>query len=121
LEDLEKETLIASADDETGLWMVLGLVDSVLPSLSASEKRRRTLQTLRSLLDKKLLRAGEYLPGRGYVWWDLEPDKVIEKIDSDWRALGRVPNIGDIAWFKATSSGKQLAGLVRRRSDKPSP
>mgnify|MGYP000866844588 CR=1 FL=1 len=41
--------------------------------------------------------------------WDLSPSQAIERIDREWRALGRRPSLGELFWLKNTMLGNQTA------------
>jgi hypothetical protein len=33
----------------------------------------------------------------------LPPDQAVSRIEKEWSALGREPNIGEVAWFTSPS------------------
>jgi hypothetical protein len=37
--------------------------------------------------------------GRQFVAWGLPPDQAVSRIEREWAALGREPDIGEVAWF----------------------
>jgi len=91
--------LLAEAqDDEVGLWEIVREVEARTgPSASTMEE---TLAVVRELLSHGL-QAGDppYSAGGYRAWADQAPDAVIDRIRREWVALGRTPNIPDIAWF----------------------
>ena len=47
--------------------------------------------------------------GRHFVSWDLSLDQALSRIEKERSALGREPNIGEVAWFtSAQESPNQL-------------
>lgn len=87
-------------DDWVGLWVILSWVREKLPLESPASLKNVTLAVVRELLAMGL-RAGDspYSPGGFTVWPEQEEDSVIRRIDTEWTALGRDPNIGDIVAF----------------------
>jgi hypothetical protein len=37
--------------------------------------------------------------GRHFASWDLLSAQAVARIEKEWSALGRLPNIGEVAWF----------------------
>lgn len=87
-------------DDWVGLWVLFSWVRERLPSESPANLKKVTLAVIREVLAMGL-RAGDspYSPGGFTVWPEQEADLVIRRIDNEWTALGRDPNIGDIVAF----------------------
>jgi hypothetical protein len=65
-----------------------------------------------------LVQAGFPTPdGRGFEPWSLGPNAGIDRINSEWNALGREPKIGEVVWFNTTQKGeKEAERLVMERS-----
>jgi hypothetical protein len=96
--DLIERFLAEASDDEVGLWEIAREVERRTgPSPAAMEE---TLAIVRELLSRGL-QAGDppYSAGGYRAWPNQQPDAVIERIRREWTALGRTPNIPDIAWF----------------------
>jgi hypothetical protein len=86
--------------DHVGLWEIVEAVRSDLGSTNPSEIRRLTLDLAGHLLSKRGMQVGRPASdGRNFVAWDLTPDQALERITDEWSALGREPNIGEVAWF----------------------
>ena len=48
--------------------------------------------------------AVDLAPSGGAVpWADQDPASVVSRIDHEWKALGREPNVGEVAWFDLRS------------------
>jgi len=89
-------------EDLVGLWEIVKEVEERTgPGEDAPE---RALELVRALL-RRGLRAGDspYSAGGYRPWPNQEPDAVIDRIRREWLALGRTPNIPDIAWFDLPS------------------
>src|SRR5581483_1558441 len=99
------ESLIEECeDDHVGLWAILWPVHVEMGVQDQREARVTTMRLVRDLLVEHGMLAGfPTKDGRGFTPWDLPPDAVIRRIDEEWTALGREPNIGDIVWFTAAN------------------
>ncbi len=109
-EKLKQLLLTEGREDHLGLWWVVGEVSDRLPSASGSEIRAETLAVIGELLEKGLLLAG--FPkenGKDFEPWSGSSKEVIARIDAEWAALGREPNIGEIVWFATTEAGDRAA------------
>jgi hypothetical protein len=96
--------------DHVGLWEIVNAVQYDLGSADPIETRMLTLRLVRSLLFERGMQVGHPAPdGRHFVSWDLPPDQAVSRIEKEWTALGREPNIGDVAWF--TSPDEPQGGL----------
>jgi hypothetical protein len=59
-----------------------------------------TLQLVRKLLEVGEMHVGHPAPdGRHFVSWRVSPKEAVLRIEEEWSALGREPNIGEVAWF----------------------
>lgn len=100
IKKLHQRWIAASIDDYLGLWRPADNVrDRLGPTATEDEVRRETLAALAPLLRIGKLRAVDLEHGGGYTEWPGSSDSHLERIDAEWRALGRPPNIGDIVWF----------------------
>src|SRR5262249_45760886 len=87
-------------DDHVGLWRIGNAGRFDLGSTDPQEVRTQTLRLVRSLLHDRGMQVGHPAPnGRQFVPWNLPPDQAVRRIEEEWSALGREPNIGDVAWF----------------------
>ena len=85
--------------DYVGLWQVTGTVMHNFKLSEASKIREMTLTIVRQLLDSGLCAVDLAPGGRCTPWSDQEPESVVRRIEAEWNALGRDPDIGDIVWF----------------------
>ena len=91
--------------DVVGLWTVLWQVRAELPSLTVQEAKAATLEVIRDALDRVEVVVGEFreqdFETTSFICWQTPVPDAIRRIDSEWVALGRDPNLGEIAWFVA--------------------
>jgi hypothetical protein len=110
MNQLKRDVLAECEEDYVGLWSIIwrvryALNDGQYPlpeddRADSSEVRRLTLQLVQDLLEAGLVQAGSPAPdGRGFARWSLRPREVVRRITSEWDALGREPNIGEVVWF----------------------
>ena len=95
-----KEAFLKEAEDDiVGLWEIVKILEE--DHGAANEVLcEQSLEVVRGLLAHGLL-AGDppYSVGGYRPWADQQPDAVIDRIRSEWIALGHTPNIPDIVWF----------------------
>ncbi|HEX8701728.1 MAG TPA: hypothetical protein VF815_23065 [Myxococcaceae bacterium] len=99
LEDARKRWVETCASSDVGLWWIADDVRQLKPGASENEIRLETLRALRPLLIQGALRAARLLPGGSYQLWAGSVEEQLARIDAEWAALGRSPDIGDIVWF----------------------
>src|SRR5207245_3328951 len=110
LEDLLQSLLEECRDDHVGLWRIVKAVRLDLGCRTPIEIRTMTVGLIRRLLEEHGALVGHpTADGREFVPWNLPPDQAVSRIEKEWSALGRDPNIGDVAWFTSTDS-KAAAG-----------
>jgi hypothetical protein len=95
---LVEQFLAEARDDLVGLWEIAREVEG------EADAGRNTCEDTLAGVQELLVRgmqagdpphsAGAYRP-----WPDQDPDHVIARIQREWLALGRAPNIPDIVWF----------------------
>jgi len=93
-----EEIVLEAKDDWVGLWEIIS--EFMQFALDEATLRQRTLDVVRVLLDRGFI-AGDLTrsPPGFKPWPDQRPEAIIERIRSEWLALGRIPNIGDIVHF----------------------
>ncbi len=100
LEQIIEDFYTGAASDYVGLWELVNAVDSRLRPSGSDDRRELTLEVVRQLIARGLLAVDLASVGGGCVpWRDQQPDSVLRRIRAEWEALGRDPDIGDIAWF----------------------
>jgi len=100
LNDVVLDFVEESHDDHVGLWEIVRAVREDLGVSDNAEVRRLTLEVVASLLREHGLVAGKPTPDwRGFVPWPLSPEEAERRIEEEWAALGRDPNLWEIVWF----------------------
>lgn len=98
LDDLVGQFLAEAKDDLIGLWEIAREVRQ--RAGSGDDAREEALAVVRQLLSRGLLVEDPPYAAAGYrPWTDQDPDRAIARIRKEWLALGRMPDIPDIAWF----------------------
>ncbi len=87
-------------EDHVGLWEIVNAVQLDLGSTNPVETRALTMRLVSSLLHERGIQVGQPAPdGRHFIAWNLPPDLAVNRIEQEWSALGREPDIGEVAWF----------------------
>lgn len=87
-------------EDHVGLWEIVHAVQFDLGCQNPRQVQSLTLQLVRGLLSHRGMQVGHPAPdGRQFVSWGLSSDETIRRIEQELTALGREPNIGEVAWF----------------------
>ena len=104
-----RDTLLAEcAEDDVGIWEVVRAVRQENPGLDSSATQAAALDVIRSLLETRIVQAGTLSNDeRGWAFreWNVEPAQAVESIRLKWNALGRDPDIGDIAFLASKRNG----------------
>jgi hypothetical protein len=104
LDDVLESLVEECHEDHVGLWRIVNAVRFDLGSSNPSEIRAATIRLVRSLLHERGMQVGHPAPdGRHFLSWGLSPDQALNRIEQEWSALGRDPNIGEVAWFTSPS------------------
>lgn len=116
LADLQRQWAVEARSADLSLWWMSRDVRQKLgPRASEEDIRARTLELLRPLLDAGELQAAGLLPGGTFIEWKGAVEDQLRRIDSDWRALGRQPGIGDVVWFIRGPNAVRGGGGAARR------
>jgi hypothetical protein len=105
-EDVLDSLIEECHEDHVGLWRIVNAVRFDLGSTNPLDTRALTLRLVRSLLQEHGIQVGQPAPdGRHFIPWDLPTDQALNRIEKEWSALGREPDIGEVAWFTSAPSG----------------
>jgi hypothetical protein len=88
-------------DDYVGLWTLPWRIRRALPEAAGSLVREIAAAVLEALVANGA--AIGSLDGTTGTFEPWETHGAVESIMSAWRALGRDPNIGEVAWIVRTS------------------
>jgi hypothetical protein len=113
LSELQKGLLGYSSQDDMGLWIISRRIyDSSSTDKSYYSVRIETIKVIRMMLQNGWLVVGKPIEINGgiiFQLYSLSVDEVIAFIENEWDKLDRLPDLGEICWFRATPAGKQLA------------
>lgn len=100
--ELISELIAEAKADEVGLWLIISSLRDAGGITDPTQLRAATLNVVRRFLDSGEVAAAIYSQdGNGIAIWDIPTDDVIVRISTEWDALGREPNIGDVVIFVA--------------------
>ncbi len=110
LDDVERDFLIEGLDDWIGLWRFARSVRDERPDGTSDEVRERSMPMVRELVVGGYMRPGRLTEDRpGFSEWEEDAEAAVERIEREWRELGRDPNIPDVCWFSNTELGDRVA------------
>jgi len=97
LTNVKREIIAECGEDYVGLWSI---IRKILATGIKGEPivMEATLHLLLQLLLSDELVAGQFRSEKFEIW-NGHPQDIISRIKDEWIALGRSPNIGEIAWF----------------------
>lgn len=104
---LQQELLYECGLDQTGLWEFVWMTAEELDLDDPDEVRAAVLESTSGLLKAGYIRAGVPKGRVDFDPWNLSPEEAIERIEREWDALGREPDIGEIVWFDITEKGRE--------------
>ena len=116
---LRYELLDRGLDDILQLSEMAGVARRHLGgSPSEDEVMRVTTEIIGELVDAGYAIVGHVAKDdEGILYissWGLGSADTIKRIEDEWRALGRPPNLGDVCWLELTESGRAHALDVYR-------
>lgn len=96
-----------SAEDYVDLWKLLWVVEAEEDLEEDPDAAREAGQrVLSELVRGGYVRAGVPKSRSDFAPWQLTPEEAIERVEFEWRALGRDPSISEVAWFDITDKGR---------------
>jgi hypothetical protein len=95
-----EDFLHEAADDDVGLWRVVRVVRRDFGKVDEADVRAASLEVIKELLNRGV-EIVDYYEGRGWAKWPEQTTNAVrDRIEREWTALGRDPNLGDICWFR---------------------
>lgn len=113
LDEVESIFFEDLVDDYEGIWRLARMVKDALGTDEPDAVREVTLKLVGEWLSDGLIRSG--MPhgyDSGFDAWPEQGEEAAARISAEWQKLGRLPSLGDIAWFAITPKGERL---VRER------
>ena len=97
--EIVKDFMDEAQDDIVGLWEVINEARDRLGA-SAAGLKGASLEIVGLMLEAGFVAGDPPYSAGGYRPWPVQDRAyVLDRIDREWQALGREPNIPDIAWF----------------------
>ncbi len=95
----------SAVHDPIGLYEIIGTVEKNYKPKDAQILQELTLEFVNQMLAEGFVVGNLERSKAGYLAWsDQSLPYVISRIMNEWQALGRKPNIGDIAYFNLPNS-----------------
>ena len=108
-EGLERIILQELTDDYLGMWDVAQLARDELETEDDRVIFESTISVLETMLMHGLIRPGRARSDGRFEAWELDPGRAALRIREEWKRLGRIPTLGEIAWFDLTDHGEKVA------------
>ena len=88
-------------EDFVGLWAILWEVKRKFPSLKPGEAKMTSLEIVRRMLATGTVSVGDFDSQKRFVAFpdSMSDQALLAELDSRWIALGREPDIGEVAWL----------------------
>jgi hypothetical protein len=112
-EDIVDEVLVSGLDDWVMLVQVESLVRQGRGGLSPDTAIGETVGAVAEMLTGGLVEVGDVREPAGFMPWGVPPADAVARIRSEWRALGRDLEMGDICWLSNTALGDERAAQIR--------
>jgi hypothetical protein len=96
---------VGGYDDYVDLCGLASIVQ-IETKLLGEERLRASLEVIRELLTSGLMVVGDLFES-GFVPWNLAIPEALDRVEREWRALGREPNLWEICWFANTPLGNE--------------
>ncbi len=117
--------IIEGTEDYVGLWQIIRELEREHPTIEIHEIQVMALDLIQEILETGFMKIGmfEYNDDKklGYQLWELDIDRIIKQLKTEWDELERTPNIGDIAWLITTEDGEKEAERIIRERKKVDP
>ncbi len=81
-------------------------------SPSESETMQATTEVIGELMGSGYAIVGDVVRDEGLLCvqsWGLSVAETTKRIEDEWRALGRMPNLGEVCWLELTDAGREQA------------
>jgi hypothetical protein len=106
------ELLLRGADDWVMAADVAWVVKSVCGPMTEEGLVDTSVNLIRTVIDQGLMKVGDVSDG-GFFEWDLSTKETVERVERQWKALGRQPDLGEVCWLANTSKGDLRANAIR--------
>lgn len=103
----KNSVLMECCEDYVGLWSIMRSIYRDNPNINSGEAREQALELIKELMQNELIQPGMFTKKYNFRLWNLSFKETIARIEVEWNALKREPNIGEIVWFISTEKGER--------------
>jgi hypothetical protein len=114
IQDCIDDLLIKGTEDWIDACEVASVAKTVGGATSASAVRDLSLRAVAELINRGLMEPGD-VDRSGFRSWGIPAAQAIARIQREWRALGRNPNLGEVCWLANTNEGDALGTRLAAR------
>lgn len=115
-QELRNELLVRGLSDMLQLDEMASVARRHLGgSPSEADVMRATTEVIGELVGSGYAIVGDVVRDEGLLCirsWGLSAADTIKRVEDEWRALGRPPNLGEVAWLELTDAGRAEARTV---------
>ena len=93
-------------------------------SPSEAEVIQATTEAVGELVGSGYAIVGDVVKDQGLLCvrsWELSTADTVKRIEDEWRALGRMPNLGEVCWLELTEAGRAEAQAAATAPTAPPP
>jgi hypothetical protein len=103
------ELVMRGCDDWVNAAEVTSVVKFTGHAQSEDEIRSLSLKLIREVVQQGLMEIGD-LPdeGRHLKLWPITSQESLDRVEHEWKALGRNPSLGEVCWLQNTDKGDAL-------------
>jgi hypothetical protein len=102
------EILMLGLDDWIQASEIASVARTVGGAATEGEVQRLSLDIIRGVIKEGLMAVGD-VTTQGFHAWVLSTEEALERIEREWKALGRNPSLGEICWLSNTEKGDKRA------------
>jgi len=108
---LQDELLIRGLEDIIQIAEVISVAQMVDDKNSEADMVSTVCDCIRSLVDQGLIVVGDLDTSSSPLTirpWRGDSNAIVDRINREWRALGRDPGLAEICWLRLTIDGRKL-------------
>ncbi|NGX44280.1 MAG: hypothetical protein K1060chlam3_00446 [Candidatus Anoxychlamydiales bacterium] len=96
-----------SIEDWIDLYFFSSIIEEYYKYKNSELLKKATLQFIKDVLEKDLMKAGDLLKGNIFKLWSKETTEIAQEIQKKWDNLGRKLYPHEIVWFDITEKGRK--------------
>ena len=112
------DVVMRGCDDWLDACGVASVAINIGHTLSAEEIQNLSLKIIQEVVEQGLMEIGD-LPdeGRRLKLWSMTPQECLDRVEREWKALGRNPSLGEVCWLQNTDRGNALGEELFKQRD----